>query len=160
MAVSDAQIEREVLIDAPIEVVWSTITEPEQISQWFADRVELEVTPGGSGTFVFLDENGATRHTAPLVVETVEHPTRFAFRWNHPHGEQPAAGNSMLVEFTLASEGSESTRLRVVETGLELLSWPEADKHQYAEDHRDGWATFTARLVGLFTSRPVKHPTG
>jgi uncharacterized protein YndB with AHSA1/START domain len=30
-------IEREVLIEAPVEVVWRTITEPDQMSQWFAD---------------------------------------------------------------------------------------------------------------------------
>jgi hypothetical protein len=39
-------IEREILIDAPAEVVWRTITEPDQVSQWFADRVELVVEPG------------------------------------------------------------------------------------------------------------------
>ena len=36
-------IEREILIEAPVEVVWRAITEPDQISQWFADRVELVV---------------------------------------------------------------------------------------------------------------------
>jgi hypothetical protein len=36
-------IDREVLIEAPTEVVWRTITEPDQISQWFASRVELVV---------------------------------------------------------------------------------------------------------------------
>jgi len=33
-------IEREVVIEAPAEVVWRTITEPGQMSQWFPDRVE------------------------------------------------------------------------------------------------------------------------
>ena len=39
-------IDRDVLIEAPVEVVWRTITEPDQMSQWFADRVELVVEPG------------------------------------------------------------------------------------------------------------------
>ena len=39
-------IDRDVLIDAPPEVVWRTITEPDQMSQWFASRVELVVEPG------------------------------------------------------------------------------------------------------------------
>ena len=39
-------IEREVMIDAPVDVVWRTITEPEQISQWLAERAELELKPG------------------------------------------------------------------------------------------------------------------
>ena len=36
-------IEREILIEAPVKVMWRTITEPDQISQWFADKVELVV---------------------------------------------------------------------------------------------------------------------
>jgi len=46
-------IEREVLIEAPVEVVWRTITEPDQMSQWFADRVELVVEPGAHGFMEF-----------------------------------------------------------------------------------------------------------
>jgi uncharacterized protein YndB with AHSA1/START domain len=42
-------IEREVLIEAPAEVVWRTITEPDYMSQWFADRVDLIVEPGAHG---------------------------------------------------------------------------------------------------------------
>ena len=36
-------IEREILIEAPPRVVWRTITEPAQMSLWFADRVDLVV---------------------------------------------------------------------------------------------------------------------
>jgi hypothetical protein len=28
----------------------------------------------------------------PVVMEAVEPPARFSFRWNHPRGEEPAAG--------------------------------------------------------------------
>ena len=49
MSVPGLTIEREILIDASAEAVWRTITEPGQISQWFADRVELVVEPGAHG---------------------------------------------------------------------------------------------------------------
>ncbi len=139
---ADFQIEREVVIDAPVEVVWRTITEPEQIRQWFADRVELELEPGGRGLMGFEDR------AFPLVVEALEPPTLFSFRWNHPAGEEPAAGNSTLVEFRLVGEG-ERTRLRVVESGLELLVWPGADKERFADEHRGGWAMYMDRLARL-----------
>ena len=48
MLMSGLVIDREVLIEAPAEVVWRTITEPDQITQWFASRVELVVEPGGA----------------------------------------------------------------------------------------------------------------
>ena len=40
---ADQHIEREVVIDAPADVVWRTITEPDQITRWFADKVELDL---------------------------------------------------------------------------------------------------------------------
>src|SRR5260370_42398755 len=97
---AEFQIEREVMIDAPLEVVWRTVTEPEQIRLWFADRVELELEPGGRGLMGFEDR------AVPLVVEAVQPPTRFSFRWNHPSGAGPAAGNSTLVGFMLVGGGA------------------------------------------------------
>lgn len=140
-------IERDVLIEAPAEVVWRTITEPDQMSLWFADRVDLEIEPGAHGYLGFGDQGG------PVVVETVDPPKCFSFRWNHPRGEEPVVGNSMLVEFTLTPEGDERTRLRVVESGHELCDWPEAEKQRYAEEHREGWGDFFDRLAGVLADR-------
>jgi uncharacterized protein YndB with AHSA1/START domain len=140
-------IERDILIEAPAEVVWRTITEPAQMSQWFADRVDLVVEPGAHGYLEFGDQGG------PVVVETVDPPTRFSFRWNHPRGEEPVAGNSMLVEFTLTPEDAERTRLRVVETGHEPLTWPDAEKQRYADEHLQGWGEFLDRLDTLVAKR-------
>jgi uncharacterized protein YndB with AHSA1/START domain len=140
-------IEREILIEAPAEVVWHTITEPAQLTQWFADRVDLVIEPGARGYLEFGDQGG------PVVVETVDPPVRFSFRWNHPHGEEPVAGNSMLVEFTLTPEGAERTRLRVVESGHESLGWPDAEKQRYADEHQGGWGEFLDRLVTLLAKR-------
>src|SRR5450759_1092712 len=91
---NDLTIERDIVIEAPAEVVWRTITEPDQMSRWFADRVDLIVEPGARGYMQFGDQGG------PVVVEAVDPPRRFSFRWNHPRGEDPVPGNSMLVEFT------------------------------------------------------------
>ena len=138
---SGLEIEREILIDAPIEVVWRTLSEPDQISQWFADRVDLVVEPGAHGHLRFGDQGG------PVVVEVVDPPSRFAFRWNYPAGEEPAAGNSMLVEFTLSAQGDERTQLRVTESGHELRDWPDAEKQRYADEHQGGWPGFLDRLA-------------
>jgi uncharacterized protein YndB with AHSA1/START domain len=140
-------IEREVLIEAPAEVVWRTITEPEQICLWFADKVELVAEPGAHGYMYFGDQGG------PVVVETVDPPTRFSFRWNHPAEADPVPGNSMLVEFTLTPEGENRTRLRVTERDHESRDWPDAEKERYAEEHQGGWATHLDRLAKLLVER-------
>ena len=117
------------------------------MSQWFADRVELVVEPGAHGYMQFGDQGG------PVVVETVDPPTRFSFRWNYPPGEEPVAGNSMLVEFTLTPESDERTHLRVTESGHELRTWPDAEKQRYADEHSEGWGDFLDRLVTMLAKR-------
>lgn len=139
-------IEREVVIEAPAEVVWHTITEPDQMSLWFADRVDLVVEPGAQGYMQFGDQGG------PVVVETVDPPTRFSFRWNHPRDEEPVVGNSMLVEFTLVPEGEQRTRLRVIESGHELREWPDAERQRYADEHGAGWGEFFDRLARVLSA--------
>jgi uncharacterized protein YndB with AHSA1/START domain len=140
-------IEREILIEAPPRVVWRTITEPAQMSLWFADRVDLVIEPGAHGHMQFGDQGG------PVVVETVDPPNRFSFRWNHAEGEEPVAGNSVLVEFTLTQEGGERTRVRVTESGHELRAWPDAEKQRYADEHREGWGDFLDRLAKAVAER-------
>jgi uncharacterized protein YndB with AHSA1/START domain len=151
IVMGDLRIERDVVIEAPVEVVWRTITEPDQIVKWFADRVELKLEPGGEGYMGFGEHHGGA-----VVVETVDPPKRFSFRWNHPAGEEPVPANSVLVEFNLTPRGAERTYLQVVESGDELLAWPDAEKDRYADEHNGGWADFLGRLGGLF----VEHRTG
>ena len=140
-------IEREVLIDAPVQVVWRTLTDPDQMTLWFADRVDLVIEPGAHGYMGFGEQGG------PVVVETVAPPTRLSFRWNHPRDEEPVVGNSMLVEFTLTPEGAERTRLRVVESGHEARDWPDSEKQRYADEHREGWGQYLDRLAGVLAAR-------
>ncbi|MDA8045822.1 MAG: SRPBCC domain-containing protein [Actinomycetota bacterium] len=142
---ADFEIERDVVIEAPVDVVWRTITEPDQITRWFADLVELDLRPGGHGYLGFGEQKGTA-----ILVEAVDRPSRFAFRWNRPQDKDPTVDNSVLVEFTLTARGPESTHLRVVETGVEVLAWPDEDKHSYTEDHNGGWTACFNRLAALF----------
>ena len=80
MLVAGLVIEREVLIEAPPEVVWRTITEPDQMSQWFADRVDLVAEPGAHGYMRFGDpgrpgRRGDGRSVVPLFIP-LESPPR------------------------------------------------------------------------------------
>ena len=94
-------IERDILIEAPVQTVWNVVTEPAQISRWFADRAEIDVRPGGEGTLTFTDRATSQHATVRLPVETVEPPHTFAFRWDYPEDEKAHEGNSSRVEFKL-----------------------------------------------------------
>ena len=135
-----AQIEKDILIDAPVDVVWRVVTEPHQIVQWFSEEAEIDVKPGGHGRLVF-----GSGESYELHVEAVEPPRRFAFRWVQPQGSIARPDNSMLVEFTLEPEGSR-TRLRVVESGFDTVDWSDEKKARYIERHTDGWGLLLERL--------------
>ena len=127
------RIEREILIDAPLDVVWAVVTEPAHVGTWFSDSAEIDLRPGGEALLTW-EEHG----TARARVERVEPPASFSFRWARDIGAEPREGNSTLVQFSLSAEG-EGTRLRVVESGFRELDRPEDDKQRYAEENTRGW---------------------
>jgi len=128
------RIESEVLIEAPVDVVWSIVTEAEHVGKWFSDSAEIELEPGGKAVLNW-DEYG----TRLGRVERVEPPRFISFRWARPAGAEPTEGNSTLVEFTLSAEG-EGTRLQVVESGFRELDGTDEEKAEYAEGNTRSWA--------------------
>ena len=149
--ISDS-IEREVVIDAPVDTVWSIVTEPQNIARWFAEYVEVDLRPGGDLLFRFesgMDGKG--------TVEKVEPPHLFSFRWISPEPErdmEAAQGHFTTVEFSLATQG-EGTLLRVVESGFAALEGTEAENAALAERHSGGWGMFLERLAALPTGADV-----
>jgi uncharacterized protein YndB with AHSA1/START domain len=144
MIVVQNSIEREVLIDAPVEVVWSIVTDPEHVGRWFSDSAEIELRPGGD-LVLRWDRIG----TASGTVERVEPPQLFSFRWVAPEPDRdPNAreGYFTLVEFLLQPEG-ESTRLRVVESGFASLHGTEQQNAELAARHLNGWGGFLNQLT-------------
>lgn len=133
-------IEREIVIDAPVDVVWRVVTEPEQMRQWFTDQAEIDLRVGGSGHLRF-----PSGQSYSLQIEAVEPPHRLAWRWVQPEGSIARVNNSMLVEFTLQPEG-DGTRLRVVESGFASVDWSDDKKREYADDHTRGWHAIIDRV--------------
>jgi uncharacterized protein YndB with AHSA1/START domain len=142
-------IEKEILIEAPVEVVWHLLTEPDRIRQWFADEAEIELRVGGKGALAF---NG--KDSYQLQVEAVEPPRRFAFRWVRRPGLLLRNDNSLLVEFILEPENG-STRLRVVESGFDAIDWSDEERAKYVEDHANGWQQCLGRLRDLARTKPA-----
>ena len=135
-----SQIEKEILIEAPVEVVWRVVTEPDQITQWFIDEAELDPRLGGTGRF--SSPGGRAFY---FEIEAFEPPRRFAYRWVQGESIALRPDNSMLVEFTLQPEAG-NTRLRVVESGFDQVDWSDEKKTQYFEDHSNGWDRFLPQL--------------
>jgi uncharacterized protein YndB with AHSA1/START domain len=131
---SENQIERETLIAAPLERVWSLVTEP---GFWVADPASLPGTVAKEGESMVA--KNAEYGDFPVRVEKVEPPTYVAYRWASAFpGEELREDNSTLVEFTLTPEG-DKTRLRVVESGFATLAESEELRGQAVKDNTGGW---------------------
>ncbi|HEY9287892.1 MAG TPA: SRPBCC domain-containing protein [Candidatus Dormibacteraeota bacterium] len=134
-----AQIDKEVLIEAPIDIVWRVVTEPDQIKQWFCPDTELDERTG-IGRMAF--DRG---HTYFLEVVAFEPPSRFAYRWLRQEAVKARPENSTLVEFTLRAEAG-NTRLHVVESGFDKVDWTDEAKAKYFEENLGGWQFYLGRL--------------
>lgn len=140
------QIERETVIDAPVERVWELITEPEHVGRWFGDAgAEIDLRPGGEMVIRWAEHGD--NHARVVAVEP---HTRFSYRWapfKNPAGGEPVEGNSTLVEFTLVPEGG-ATRLRVVESGFGSLATTDEQRAANHAGNTEGWQVELDELVG------------
>jgi uncharacterized protein YndB with AHSA1/START domain len=109
----------------------------------------VDLRPGGA--IVFRWKEHGEFHA---VIQAVEAPRFFSYRWSLLAGEQPRAGNSTLVEFTLEPAGR-STRLRVVESGFASLDVSDADRRTHFESNQQGWAGAFEQLEGYVAQATV-----
>jgi uncharacterized protein YndB with AHSA1/START domain len=131
---TEDRIERETLIAAPLERVWSLVAQP---GFWVADKASLpgSVAKEGESMVAKNPDHG----DFPERVEKVEPPTYLAYRWASAFpGEELRQDNSTLVEFTLTPEGDQ-TRLRVVESGFAALAASDELRSQAVKDNTGGW---------------------
>ncbi|MCU1607718.1 MAG: polyketide cyclase [Modestobacter sp.] len=131
---SEDRIERETLIAAPLERVWSLVAQP---GFWVAEEASLPGTVAREGESMVA--KNAEYGEFPVRVEKVEPPTYLAYRWASAFpGAELRENNSTLVEFTLSPAG-DKTRLRVVESGFAALAGSEELRSKAVEDNTGGW---------------------
>jgi uncharacterized protein YndB with AHSA1/START domain len=146
------RIERELVIAVPRERVWAALTTPEQLSAWFGTAAEVDLRPGGALTFTWASSEPS--HTNRALVELVDRPHRFVFRWRPFAGYEAlplTEGPSTRVEFILDDHPA-GTRLRVIESGFASLP-PELRRVQH-ESNTEGWARELGELAAYLTAPP------
>ncbi|HXO07054.1 MAG TPA: SRPBCC domain-containing protein [Solirubrobacteraceae bacterium] len=111
-------IERELSLPASVADVWRAITDPQWLSGWLADDVELELLPGGEASFTIGDEvrTGWVEEVSAPAADRDGGTGCLAFWW--ARDDEPAS----RVELVITETSDARTRLRVVETRpLEIL---------------------------------------
>jgi uncharacterized protein YndB with AHSA1/START domain len=124
------EVRRELEIRAPRARVWAALTEPHELLQWFpTKRAEIDLRQGGDAVLEWDEAK------AEAVVDVVEPPGRFVFRWRPEGLGRPFT----TVSFTLEELGDgTSRRVRLVESGFASL--PDQIETQSQKGNDEGWA--------------------
>jgi uncharacterized protein YndB with AHSA1/START domain len=134
-------IEREMVVPHDRDKVWKAITDARALASWFGDIAEVDLREGGTARFGWTDHG----RVFDAVVETVDPPTTFAFRWATLPDEPVDSSPNTLVTFTLHEEGA-GTLIRVVETGFADL--PPNLRDNALEENTSGWKAELEDLRG------------
>jgi uncharacterized protein YndB with AHSA1/START domain len=105
-AMDEQRVERTTDLPLEQEEAWRVVTEPDELEQWLAPEVEIDLVEGGR---VVVRERDAERHGT--VVE-VDPPRRWVFTW------EDGGDRESTVEISL-EPAREGTRVRVVEHAAE-----------------------------------------
>ena len=138
-------IEREFVLPAPPARVWTALTQPDQLSAWFGTQATIDLRPGGEVIFTWDGSTGPSG-TCRGVIEAIEPPARFVFRWQSVADEVPMT----RVEFTLEPH-PEGTRLRLVESGFASL--PPELRGGLHERNTRGWQRELGELAQYLAVR-------
>lgn len=134
-------VRRSIDIAAPVEKVWTAVTDPGHISQWFGQAAFDGAGVGSVGTLTWPGE-----HPTPVRIESIDEPRSVSYRWNNSGTAATTVDDGPSTVFTFTLEPVPSgTRLTVVETGFEAVADPAATM----ESHRTGWDAELDKLVAL-----------
>jgi len=139
--VNDAPIRQETRIEAPPELVRRFLVEPSRITQWLANRAEIEPRPGGKVRLEFARPDGSVDVATGEVLEFSAR--RLVFTWGFAGNPDLPPGASR-VEISLEPDGA-GTLVRLEHHGL-----PASQR----EAHDGGWVHFLGRLREVAGLRP------
>ena len=122
-------VTKEVLVDAPPDVVWRALTEADQLTRWFP--VDARVEPGLGGS-VWLSWGGGVEGQAPI---TAWEPNRH-LQWTETRGPVRLA-----IDFHVEARGGK-TLVRLVQSGFGAS--PDWDDEFHMVE--GGWSYFMSHL--------------
>jgi len=133
------RIEREILLKAPLALVWRALANAGEFGNWFGVALQGQAFAAGQRTRGQFTSPGYEQFVFEVLVEQLEPERLLSFRWT-PYPVDPGVdfmeAATTLVVFTLqAVEGG--TLLRVVESGFDAV--PAEHRRQAYEENSSGW---------------------
>lgn len=132
-------IERTLELRASPERVWRAITDPDELTRWFPDRIDVEMAPAAVGTMTW-NQYGSYA----IGVDAVEPMRYLAWRWAEEPDTPLEKATVTLVEWWLDPREDGGTALRLKESGFV------SPERRAGND--EGWTEELAELSALIDS--------
>ncbi len=134
---NELEIQKEVIIDAPLDLVWYAWTISERVSEWFAPETLIEPEIGGAYELYFIPGNKTGMNTSGCKVIKIVEKQNLHFSWKGPDQFEEIMNqkNSLThVEVNFHPIDNGSTKISVKHAGFKATeSWSEAIKwHEMA----------------------------
>ena len=135
-------------LNAPIQRVWSALTNHKDMKQWYFDLPGFRPEVGYEFTFTAENEGRSWKHLCK-VTEVVP-GKKITYSWRY----EGYPGNS-FVTFELFPDG-DKTKLKLSHTGLETFPQDVADLQR--KNFETGWTDIIGRSLPEFLEKePVHH---
>lgn len=145
-----AAVERSIWINSTPERVWNAVTDPHQLSQWYATNYAWEIPVLAVGARV-------TFHNGPddalnATIDTLDRPRQFSVRWDPI--QEPPHKVTLVTHFLITAE-NDGVRVTIRETGYEALSPDE--RRAWMEATGGGYSMSVENLKALVEGQPLPH---
>jgi uncharacterized protein YndB with AHSA1/START domain len=145
---SDSELKKIIEIDAPAHVVFSALTDTDELTKWWPDIGSFDPRVGGKFHFTFLAEHhkemqGGKDHRLDGEVLEIIPDKKVVYTFvpdidYKPDGVRP---KPTVVTWNLEAVGQNKTRVTLIHSGFAK------GMEKHFQDVTSGWAFFTARLV-------------
>jgi uncharacterized protein YndB with AHSA1/START domain len=132
-------------LNAPVARVWKSLTDVDQMREWYFDLKEFKPQVGFEFEFVVEHEGNKYQHLCRITDIVPEKKIAYTWRYKGEPGDS-------LVTFELFAEGNK-TRLRLTHTGIETFPQTPA----YARKNFEaGWTTIIGSELKQFVEKKEK----
>lgn len=143
-AMSNSPVIVERTINAPVEILWTALTDNRQMKKWHFDLEEFKAEPGFAFQFYGEGKEGEKYLHRCTVQEAIENK-KLSYTWRYDGFE----GNS-LVTFELFPGGNQTT-VKLTHSGLETFP---TDTNAFAkENFMEGWTALIGKLLPEYVEK-------
>ena len=139
-------INRKIIVDAPIDKVFSAVSDQDELTSWFPDVAVLEKRKGGRVCFRFLksEKNNLDKdHEMNGKIVKFIPNKEISYTWQFQN--TPEFSTNTLVTWRFESLGKNKTKVILKHSGFTVNN-----SEKFAE-HSQAWTWFVSRLGNYLT---------